>query len=184
MVTLVRGDGATFRHRANVVGMYVVSKMRGRGVGRALLVEACTRARQVDGLEQLHLAVVTTNTTARHLCRSVGFQSYGLEPHALQLGDRYWDEEFMVLQLRGAQQRAQPSLVAGTPTHPLGRLGCRFRLSGASGNGISIMRQLYRFASPRASSRAHPHRGELNAYAKLSQLASGSITTLTPGYET
>jgi ribosomal protein S18 acetylase RimI-like enzyme len=78
--------------------MHVAAEMRRRGVGRALLLEACARARQVEGLEQLHLTVATTNAAARHLYRSVGFRPYGVEPHALKLGDRYWDEELMVLQ--------------------------------------------------------------------------------------
>ncbi|HZS02139.1 MAG TPA: GNAT family N-acetyltransferase [Chloroflexota bacterium] len=100
VVTLVREVRAKSRHRATVIGMYVAAEVRGRGVGRALLVAACARARQIDGLEQLHLAVVTTNAPARHLYRSLGFQAYGLEPRALKLGDRYWDEELMVLYLR------------------------------------------------------------------------------------
>ena len=64
------------------------------------VVEACTRARQVDELDRLHLVVVTTNATARHLYRSPGFQSYGVEPRALKLGERSWDEELMVPRLR------------------------------------------------------------------------------------
>lgn len=99
VVTLLREDGAKDRHRANVVGMHVAPEVRGRGVGRALLAEACARAARVDGLEQLHLAVVTTNAAARHLYRAMGFEPYGVEPRALKLGDRYWDEELMVLQL-------------------------------------------------------------------------------------
>jgi ribosomal protein S18 acetylase RimI-like enzyme len=83
-VTLVREEGTKSQHRATVVGMSVPAEMRGRGVGRALLVTACTRARQVDGLEQLHLAVATTNALARHLYRSLGFQVYGRGPSCVE----------------------------------------------------------------------------------------------------
>ena len=100
VVTILRGSGAKARHRATVVGMYVASEARGRGVGRALLEEARARAARVEGLEQLHLAVVTTNEAARHLYRAIGFVPYGVEPRALKLGARYWDEELMVLRLR------------------------------------------------------------------------------------
>lgn len=99
VVTVVREEGAKSKHRASVEGMYVAAERRGRGLGRALLAAACALARQVDGLEQLHLAVVTTNAAARHLYRSLGFQVYGLDPHALKLGEQYWDEDLMVLRL-------------------------------------------------------------------------------------
>jgi ribosomal protein S18 acetylase RimI-like enzyme len=117
VVTLVREEGAKSRHRAHVVGMYVAAEVRRRGVGRALLVAARTCASQVDGLEQLHLAVATTNAPARHLYRAVGFQVYGVDPHALKLGDRYWDEELMMLPLHGVtlRDRLQP-IPAPPPT--------------------------------------------------------------------
>ena len=102
VVTLVREAGAKSRHKALIVGMYVAPEARRRGVGRALLAETIARARRVDGLEQLHLAVVTTNTEARRLYRSLGFEVYGVEPRALKEGERAWDEELMVLRLRPA----------------------------------------------------------------------------------
>ena len=100
VVTVLRGTGAKARHRATVVGMYVAPEARGRGVGRALLEEARDRAARVEGVEQLHLAVVTTNAAARRLYRALGFVPYGVEPRALKLGDRSWDEELMVLRVR------------------------------------------------------------------------------------
>ncbi len=56
-------------------------------------------ARAAPGLEQIVLAVTAHNTVARSLYTSLGFQTYGLERHALKLGDRYLDEELMVLWL-------------------------------------------------------------------------------------
>jgi len=44
--------------------MYVLPERRGQGVGKALVQELIARTRQIDGLEQLLLAVVTTNRTA------------------------------------------------------------------------------------------------------------------------
>jgi len=99
MVTIVRGDRIKLRHRALLVAMYVAPEVRRQGVGRALVAEARARAARVPGLEQLHLFVVTSNEPALRLYRSVGFVTYGVEPRAMKLGDRYWDEELMVLQL-------------------------------------------------------------------------------------
>ena len=98
-VTLVRDQGLKMRHRANIYAMYVTPAARGRGVGRALMEEAIRRARQVPGLEQLHLAVVSSNTAARALYDTLGFVVYGRDPRTLKIGDRYFDEDMMVLRL-------------------------------------------------------------------------------------
>jgi hypothetical protein len=37
---------------------------------------------------------------ARQLYETVGFVVYGREPRALKVGDQYYDEDFMVLDLR------------------------------------------------------------------------------------
>lgn len=97
MVWLLRHDGIKSRHKADVISMYVASEVRGQGLGRMLLEAAIARARETPGLEQLLLAVVTTNAAAHKLYRSLGFEPYGREPLALKLGDRYLDEEMMVL---------------------------------------------------------------------------------------
>lgn len=99
VVTLVRDAGLKMRHRANIYAMYVTPAARGRGVGRALMEEAIRRARAVPGIEQLHLAVVSNNTTARALYDALGFVVYGREPRALKSGDRYFDEDMMILHL-------------------------------------------------------------------------------------
>jgi len=99
IVTLIREDGVKDRHKAMIFAMYVAAEERGHGVGRALMDAAITHARRVEGLEQLHLAAVTTNAPARRLYLSLGFVPYGVESHALKQGDRYWDEELFALRL-------------------------------------------------------------------------------------
>ena len=68
-------------------------------LAQALMLEAIARASAIPDLEQLVLSVVTSNETARNLYLTMGFQSYGLERQALKLGDRFLDEELMVLKL-------------------------------------------------------------------------------------
>lgn len=102
-ITFTRDTGAKDRHKGVITTMYVAPEARGRGVGRALLLAAIARARAMPGVEQIHLGVVTTNTAARALYASVGFSTYGTEPHALKNGDgEYVDEELMVLWLNQA----------------------------------------------------------------------------------
>lgn len=100
-VGCVRDRGPKVRHKAIIWGMYVAPEARGRGVGGALLKAAIVRAKAWPGLEQVRLTVVTENAGASRLYRTLGFEVYGLERHALKLGDRYLDEEHMVLWLSG-----------------------------------------------------------------------------------
>jgi len=99
IVTFVRESGEKSQHKAHVFGMYVAPEVRGRGYGRALLTELLARARNLTGLTQVQLSVVTRKTAARSLYLSLGFRAWGIERQALKLGDEYLDEEYLVLAL-------------------------------------------------------------------------------------
>ena len=64
---------------------------------RALL----ERAAEIEGVEQVSLSVTTTQIAAVQLYRSLGFQAFGCEPRALRIGDRFIDEEYLLLRLKG-----------------------------------------------------------------------------------
>jgi len=87
------------RHRGSVYGVYVVPEKRGSGAGKALMRELIALAMRLEGLEQINLAVVTTNQAAIRLYLSIGFEIYGTAPRALKQDGRYWDEHLMVLHL-------------------------------------------------------------------------------------
>lgn len=72
--------------------MYVIPEAQGRGIGRALLDEILFTARQMTGLEQLHLSVTEQNTAAKSLYLSCGFELYSAEPRALKIGAHYLNE--------------------------------------------------------------------------------------------
>lgn len=91
------------RHRGNIISLYVAPEARQCGVGKALLLDAIDRARSVSGLEQLLLGVMVSQHAARRLYDALGFQVYGREPRALKVGDQYYDEDFMVLDLKTEQ---------------------------------------------------------------------------------
>src|SRR5579885_3685308 len=99
MVGFFRESGTKGQHNGFIISMYVAPEQRGHGIGKALVAEAIAQARTIPGLEQLLLAVVTTNTAARRLYRSLGFEVYGTQPRALKQGNEYWDEELMILRL-------------------------------------------------------------------------------------
>jgi len=87
------------RHKGAIWGMYVPYELRGKGIGKALVEAAIAHAKTLQGLEQINLAVVLTSKEARKLFISMGFETYGVERHALKLHDRYFDQEHMTLRL-------------------------------------------------------------------------------------
>jgi RimJ/RimL family protein N-acetyltransferase len=112
-VGFYREEGIKSRHKGLIWGVFVVPEARGKGVARALIEEALRIASEQEGLEQIHLAVGTENRDARNLYRAVGFEVYGVEPHALRVGGRYIDEELMVLHL--AQHRPETGPTVQSP---------------------------------------------------------------------
>jgi len=94
-----REEEAKRRHKGVIWGMYVPQELRGKGTGKALLQAAIAYAKTLPDLEQINLSVVLTNKEARHLFISLGFETYGLERHALRFNDRYFDQELMTLRL-------------------------------------------------------------------------------------
>jgi RimJ/RimL family protein N-acetyltransferase len=85
------------RHCGGIWGMFVAPSCRGQGIGAALLQETLTRAKALPGLRNVHLSVTASEPAARRLYVSAGFRSYGTEADALMVGDRYIDEEHMIL---------------------------------------------------------------------------------------
>ncbi|MGE6375980.1 N-acetyltransferase family protein [Peribacillus muralis] len=97
MVTFVRESNLKIRHKGNVFGMYIAPDNRGQGLGKSLMSELISRARNCDGLEQIKLTVVSTNDSAKKLYKSLGFEVYGTERHALKYRGHYFYEDLMVL---------------------------------------------------------------------------------------
>ena len=86
------------RHKGRIWGVYVRPELRGKGIGSALMKEIIRRARQIDGLEQITL-VASARLPAQRLYKALGFESYGIEPHSLKIGNEYVDDVLMVLWL-------------------------------------------------------------------------------------
>jgi len=97
-----RHEGTKLRHKGTIWGVYVTADARGRGVARAMLTLMLSRLRDYPDLEQVLLSVTTSQAAARRLYSGLGFELFGLETHALKVGDTYADEEHRVLWLRKA----------------------------------------------------------------------------------
>jgi RimJ/RimL family protein N-acetyltransferase len=86
-------------HKATVWGVFVNPAYRGRGIAQTLLSSATAHAIKEWNTIQLMLCVNAENLPAKRLYASYGFQTFGLEPRAMKVGDRFYDEEHMCKQL-------------------------------------------------------------------------------------
>jgi ribosomal protein S18 acetylase RimI-like enzyme len=89
-----QSSGEKVAHRGNIWGVYVDPAHRGQGTARLLMEHVLAHAQTI--VEQVHLCVVTDNAAAVRLYESLGFVSYGVEPRALLIDGRYYDERLMV----------------------------------------------------------------------------------------
>ncbi len=71
------------KHKALVIGMYVMPAARGRGVARALLQAAIQFCITRGDICAVQLEVTQGNAPALTLYESLGFKTYGVEPMAV-----------------------------------------------------------------------------------------------------
>lgn len=95
---LLRAAPAQVAHKGVLWGLMVAPGQRRGGVARRLIDAILAQAAQ-RGLWQVNLSVNTENLRARQLYHSIGFASFGIEPRALRVGARFYDEEHMTLAL-------------------------------------------------------------------------------------
>jgi ribosomal protein S18 acetylase RimI-like enzyme len=100
MATFIRETGQKERHKGRIYGVYVSSTQRGQGAGRALMEEILERVKRDASVEQILLAVASTQTAAKRLYANFGFEIFGTEPNALKIGSDYVDEDHMILRIR------------------------------------------------------------------------------------
>lgn len=106
------------RHKGLLYRMYVRADASGRGVGRRLIQETIKRAREIEGLEQINLTVIASNSRAKYLYYSEGFKSFALEERGLKIGETYYVEEQMALRLfKECAQEGTPGDAPKAP-HP------------------------------------------------------------------
>ena len=80
--------------------MYVSERFAGAGIGISLINHLLEKVKTGTDIEQINLTVIHSNTRARMLYERLGFRSFSLEKKAIKFGDRYFDEEQMVLFLK------------------------------------------------------------------------------------
>ncbi|EFM12493.1 GCN5-related N-acetyltransferase [Paenibacillus curdlanolyticus YK9] len=99
MVGFRREHQVKVKHKGILWGMYVKQDFQGRGIGKELVQELISRAKQLQGLEQINLMVADHNDRAIALYHTIGFTKYGKEMNAMKLGNSYVHEDLMVYRL-------------------------------------------------------------------------------------
>lgn len=84
-------------HSALVLGMYVRPDARGRGLAGGLMRAALAAASARREIDVLRLTVTEGNESAIGLYRSVGFESWAVEPRAIRTPDGFKGKVHMAL---------------------------------------------------------------------------------------
>lgn len=101
-VRLIRLQGPKQLHAAEIVFLLVHRDYQNQGIGQQLMESAIERAKQITGLEHLHLSVSLDAKAAVRLYEKVGFRSTGVIKQQIKIGDRYHDLSTMWLSLNDA----------------------------------------------------------------------------------
>ena len=101
IVSIERDPRAKARHKALVSRMFVHPGAAGQGVGKALLQQLLSLAKDLGDLRYVYLTVLASNTRAVHLYSSLQFREYARELGGVLIGDHYVDELQMAHQLVG-----------------------------------------------------------------------------------
>jgi RimJ/RimL family protein N-acetyltransferase len=86
-------------HKATIWGVFVEPAQRGKGIAQELLTAATIHASREWAVTQLMLSVNSENVAAKRLYSTHGFVAFGVEPYAMQVGGRFYDEEHMFKRL-------------------------------------------------------------------------------------
>lgn len=91
-VSIERDLRTKLKHKALLFRMFVHASVAGRGVGKALVKEAISRAKCIQGLKQLYLTVLDINERAIHLYTSLGFETFSHELESVKIKTKFVGE--------------------------------------------------------------------------------------------
>ena len=86
------------RHKGVLYGMYVREEAQGTGLAGKLVQQVLSYA--CGEVESIQLTVVNSNKRALRFYERCGFETYGVEPKALKIGNNYLDEALMYRSLK------------------------------------------------------------------------------------
>lgn len=86
-----------YRHRGEIIQMYVQAAVQGRQIGYNLLQTTIAEAFKIEILEQIELQVFSHLHPANRIYEKIGFQECGMHERFYQKNGVYFDQRLMVL---------------------------------------------------------------------------------------
>lgn len=102
MAGFVRKTGSKMNHVIQIHGVYVRPEQRGQGIAQQLLQAIIDWARSQQGVRKINLGVVAVQRPALGLYQKLGFKIVGTRVGQLRVGEQYYDEHLMELQVTSA----------------------------------------------------------------------------------
>ena len=91
------------RHKALIIGMYVLPEWRKNGIARTLVRAAIDYCRMREGIRAIQLEATEGTIPAIALYRDLGFIEFGVEPLGLLTESGYRSKLHMWLELQGSK---------------------------------------------------------------------------------
>ena len=92
-----RETAARLAHIGYLLELYVAPGARGFRLGQLLVSMLLDEGREIAGVEQLKVQLEASNSRAQALYEAFGFQTWGIEPRAVRVGDVVSDDCHMIL---------------------------------------------------------------------------------------
>jgi ribosomal protein S18 acetylase RimI-like enzyme len=90
----------SIEHKGTVWGLVVLPQFRNQGIGKALLKELIVKASLNNNLKYIRAVVTISPLNADQVFKSCGFISYGIEQRGIKEGHNFFNQSFMMLNIR------------------------------------------------------------------------------------
>lgn len=100
LIGFTREPKFAVHHKATVWGLFVKSEYQNKGIGKNLVKRLIEMSRLINDVEYLRALVTVTSMSALKILESVGFEKYGIEVNGVKINDKYYDQNFLKLNLR------------------------------------------------------------------------------------
>ncbi len=99
IIGIYQGTRAKVSHQSVIWGMYINPGLRQKGIGKSLMAEVILHAKSKMSCQLIKISVEENNFPAINLYKSFDFETWGIEPMALKLGEKLHNEIHMMLRI-------------------------------------------------------------------------------------
>ena len=95
-----RYDAEKTKHRARIMQVYVTPAYQRKNIATQIIKATIEEALKSQGLEQIELGVITTNSSAETIYKNLGFKEYAIQKNYLKINNTYYDHKMMSLNIK------------------------------------------------------------------------------------